>query len=320
MLLALALDVLFGDPPNCIHPVAWMGKLIAFAMRFRPRGKAFSELVYGATIALGGCALFVGIGGTLDKRLNLPSDKKQHRITLRLIEAAILKATFSLHGLNEAARRVEGALERRDLPAARDYLSRSLVSRDTSRLDVSLVSAAAIESVAENTSDGILAPLFFYASGGLGMALAYRFANTADSMLGYHTPELEWLGKVPARLDDLLNYLPARMTAAGIALSAPFAGGNTRRSWEVVQHDARKTDSPNAGYPMSAMAGVLNVELEKTGYYHLGAGGRKSEAGDIRRARSVMFITVALGTGLIVFLKYWMTYLGSRVRKGIGNR
>ncbi len=314
ILLALALDVLFGDPPNRIHPVAWMGKLIAYLVRYRPKGKPLAELIYGGTITLGGCCLFFGIGKALENRLNQIPGRIHDRLVCRLIEAVLLKSTFSLRGLNQAAIEVENALESGNVPAARDFLARNLVSRNTSRLDGSLISAAAIESIAENTSDGFLAPLFFYATGGLGMAFAYRFANTADSMLGYHTPELEWLGKVPARWDDLLNYLPARMTAGSIALSAPFVGGNAGRSWEIVRNDACKTESPNAGYPMSAMAGALGVELEKTGYYRLGAGGRKPETGDIRRARRVMFIAAALGTIMIIFLPRWSRSLCLRKR------
>ncbi len=102
--------------------------------------------------------------------------------------------------------------------------------------------------------------------------------------------------------------------------AAPFAGGKTCRSCIVVRDDARKTDSPNAGYPMSAMAGALDVELEKVGYYRLGTGGRKPVAGDIRRARGVMFVSVVLGTGIIVFLQRWLASHGSRKKKGISKR
>jgi len=320
MLLALALDMLFGDPPNRFHPAAWMGKVIAFAMRFRPKGGAFAELAYGAGIALGGSALLIGIGVVLDKRFAKLPGGRNGNLLYWLIEAAILKSTFSLRGLNKAAKEVQVALERGDMPAARGFLSWHLVSRDTSALDGSLVSAAAIESIAENTSDGILAPLVFYTSGGLPLALVYRFVNTADSMLGYHTPELEWLGKVPARLDDLLNYLPARLTAAGIVLSAPFAGGNVRQSWGVVQRDARKTRSPNAGYPMSAMAGALDVELEKVSHYRLGARGRKPEVSDIRRARGIMFTATAMATGFIILLHLWLTSLCSIKNIGGGKK
>ena len=146
-------------------------------------------------------------------------------------------------------------------------MSWHLVSRDTAQLDEAQVAAAAIESVAENTSDGIVAPLLAYAVGGLPAALIYRYVNTGDSLLGYRDAEREWLGKIPARTDDLLNLIPSRVTALLFILLRPQA-------WTVWRRDARLTASPNAGQPMSAMAGALNIELEKVAHYRLNAGAR----------------------------------------------
>ncbi len=202
VLLALGIDLTLGDPPNRFHPVAWMGSLIQFARRHRPKNHPLAELAYGALVA-GGSLCVAGLGSLVQRLLDkLPA-------ACQIIgTAALLKTTFSVRGLDRAANQVQVALDFGDLATARRLLGWSLVSRDTSRLEESQVASAVIESVAENASDSLIAPLFYYMLGGLPLALVYRFANTADAMLGYHTPEFEWLGKIPARLDDLLNLLP----------------------------------------------------------------------------------------------------------------
>jgi len=291
-LLALFLDLLLGDPPNRVHPTAWMGSLIAFLMRFRPRGNRLAELAYGVFVLLVGVALSVLAGIAITQLIN--SLIPNYQLLITLITALALKLTISLRGLDRAARDVQSALEADNLPEARKLLSWHLVSRDTSQLDESKVSAAAIESVAENASDGIIAPLFFFALGGLPAAFAYRFINTADSMLGYHDEEREWLGKVPARLDDLLNFIPARLAGLFIALSAPFCGASLTQAWKIMWRDSNQTASPNAGIPMSAMAGALGVELEKINHYALGKGLRLPTSADLARARRILVVAVVV--------------------------
>ncbi len=289
--LALLLDLLLGDPPNRFHPTAWMGNLIAFLLRWRPRGNRFAELAYGVFILLVGSTFSASAGIAITQLINLLIPNHQSPITY-LLTALFLKLTLSLRGLDRAARDVQSALEADNLPEARRLLSWHLVSRDTSQLDESKVAAAAIESVAENASDGIIAPLFFFALGGLPAAFAYRFINTADSMLGYHDEEREWLGKVPARLDDLLNFIPARLAGLFIVLSAPFCGASLSQAWKIMWRDSSQTSSPNAGIPMSAMAGALGVELEKLDHYALGKGLRLPTSADISRARRILVVVV----------------------------
>jgi adenosylcobinamide-phosphate synthase len=293
IILALLLDFIFGDPPNRFHPTAWMGNLISWLLRYRPYKKPKLELLYGLGIILAGTGLF-GITGYMlaifFRSIPLPFGW--------LGSALALKSAISLRGLYCAAGEVQTALEVENLPEARRLLSWHLVSRDTSQLDESRVIAAAIESVAENISDGIIAPLFFYVVGGLPGALAYRFINTADSMLGYRDPAREWLGKIPAKLDDLLNLIPARLTGLFIVLSAALCGRNAAHAWRIMWRDASQTASPNAGVPMSAMAGALNVELEKIDHYRLGAGLRKAALADLVRARVILFVSVLLSAFL----------------------
>lgn len=302
LLLALAIDGVWGDPANRWHPVAWMGTAIARLQRRAPRQGATAPFLFGLCLAGGGAALSALAAWVLARALS-----RAPRPVAALLEAILLKMTFSLRGLVAAGRSIEAALERGELEAAQRLLAWHLVSRDVSRLDASQVAAATIESLAENLSDGTLAPLFYYALApraewGLAAAYAYRFLNTADAMLGYRDAEREWLGKAPARLDDVANLLPARATALWIVACACVAGGDGRRAWRIWRRDARRTASPNAGHPMAAMAGALGVELEKVGHYVLGAGLASPKPEDIGRARRLVGFAAALGVGMLALL------------------
>ena len=285
ILLSLVLDTLLAEPPNRWHPTAWMGTLIGAARKHAPERGRF---LFGGLITLLGSLLVWGIGRmllALIHKLPAPFDT--------IAEAAILNLALSLNGLTSAAREVQHALDANNLPEARRLLSWHLVSRDTSQLNLADVSAATIQSVAENFSDSVIAPLFFYQVGGLPAALTYRYLNTCDAMLGYRDPEREWLGKIPARTDDLANLIPARLSAAGILALAPF-----QLAWEpaieTYRADADTTDSPNAGRPMAAAAGVLQVRLRKIDHYDLGRFYRQPNAYDIGRAiRVIQLATVA---------------------------
>jgi adenosylcobinamide-phosphate synthase len=292
-LLALLIDSLWGDPPNEYHPVAWMGSGIAVARKRAPETDPRRQLGYGGLIAFSGLGLAAGLGWLVARLARLFPKPLNW-----LAEAAALKLMLSVGGLTRAATEIRSALEAGDLPEARRLTSWHLVSRDTSELSASQVAAAAVESVAENTSDSIVAPLFYYTLLGLPGAFAYRFANTADAMLGYHDAEREWLGKIPARLDDLLNLLPARLTALLFIFATWLNGGDTARAWAIWRRDRGKTESPNAGHPMSAGAGTLGVELEKIGHYKLGQGQRPPKAGDIGQAVRLMRMTAFLAAGL----------------------
>jgi adenosylcobinamide-phosphate synthase len=223
-----------------------------------------------------------------------------------IVEALVLKSLFSIKGLAVAAGAVASALRQGDLAAARELASWHLVGRRTDNLDAPRIAAAAIESVAENSSDSIVAPLFYYSLGGLPGALAYRLINTADSVFGYRDADREWLGKVPARLDDLANLIPARLTALLIVLAAPFAGGHRSQALRTWWRDARRTASPNAGHPMSAAAGALGVELEKIGAYRLGAGLRLPGVADIGRSIRLLSGTVALALFPIALFRIFL--------------
>ncbi len=289
LLGALLFDLAFGDPANRWHPVAWMGSAIYW---LRKNALARGKFAYGGTLTVGGVMVVASLAALAEracKRLPAPWNW--------LARAYLLKLMFSLRGLDAAAAEVERALRTGDLPEARRLLSWHLVSRDVTTLSPSQVAAAAVESVAENTSDGIIAPLLWYAVGGLPAATAYRYVQTCDSVLGYRDAEREWLGKIPARADDALNLIPARLTALLFTSMRPH-------TWHVWRRDARVTASPNAGHSMSAMAGALGVELEKVEHYTLNAGARQPEPDDIRTARGLMYGAVGLCTiGLLLVMR-----------------
>lgn len=299
-LLALGVDAAFGEPPAGAHPVVWMGHFLAFARnRWRGASPRARLVEGGAWWALGASASFAG--GLLAERAasRLPAPVR------RLALAALLKPALSARGLLGAVREVESPLARGDLPQARRLLAWHLVSRDTGTLSEDEVAGAAIESLAENLSDSVVAPVVWYVSGGLGLAYLYRFANTADASWGYRTPELEWSGKVAARADDLLGLAPARLTAALIALACVWPSASRSPSarptavWTSVGEEARLTASPNAGWPMSAASAALGVRLEKRGHYALGPDRRTPRAADVRAARSLATRVLALGVMLL---------------------
>lgn len=299
LLTAVLLDLCLGEPPTIVHPVAWMGSLIAFVrQRASTRGR-FWPFLTGVLLMLSGIGvLLVGAVVLLQALEFLPP------VAQIVIEALLLKTTFSIRGLLNAGGEVQSVLASGDLPEARKRLSWHLVSRDTSSLNESQVAAATIESLAENTSDSIVAPLLAFAAAGLPGAVAYRFINTCDAMLGYRDPEREWLGKFPARLDDFVNLIPARLTALLLIAAGGLLMHSPRRGLAVWLRDRRLTASPNAGHPMSAAAGVLGVELEKVDHYRLGRGCRLPDAADVSRVRRLLFTTAVLAcvclSGLII--------------------
>jgi len=225
-----------------------------------------------------------------------------------LIEAGVLKLAISSRGLDRAAGEVEAALRRADLPEARRLLSWHLVSRDTRDLSAEEVAGAAVESVAENLTDALVAPLCAYMAGGLPGVWAYRFAQTADSMWGYHDEQHEWLGKPAARLDDALNWLPARLAAGLLTAAAALLEGRAAaaRAWQGRRREARNTASPNAGQTMATMAGALGVTLTKRGHYVLRGGDAAITPDVLARGRRI----VRLAAGLAVVTAMIMALSG----------
>lgn len=266
-MLAVALDLLLGDPPNRYHPVAWIGRLIALGRRRAASVPTDLLVLYGAlliivvtiTAVMGGLAAQAAAGW-----LPWPGSL--------LAQAWLLKCSFSLRGLVAAVWEVRDRLEAGDLAGAREAVGHHLVSRPVEELEEGATASAAVESLAENLNDSWVAPLCFFLVGGLPGAWAYRAVNTADAMIGYREGMLEQLGGASARLDDLLNLVPSRLAALALVAGARLGGESGSRAWDVWRRDGGSTASPNAGQTMAAMAGALGVTLEKRGHYRLGDG------------------------------------------------
>ena len=215
ILFAWLMDAALGEPPAAVHPVIWIGRYLGIARRFNRR-----SVLSGFWSWLGGALLVLGAAAGLQWGLGrLPF------LAALILTAVCLKPLFAWRALREAGL---AALDAPDLPAARKALSWHLVSRDTSDLSAGEVYGATIESVAENLSDSVVAPLFYFLIGGLPLAALYRYANTADALWGYRTPELERCGKLASRLDDVLNAIPSRLTALWLILVCPLAGLSAR--------------------------------------------------------------------------------------------
>jgi len=264
--IALAVDLVLGEPPRPIHPVVWMGKVASFLEKRGAEQPRLVQFVYGLGMSLFLVGLFAASTYFILFYL-----KSLSFVAYVIIGAALLKSTFSLKELRGAALRVKELLLREKLDEARCELY-SLVSRDTGGLPEPLVVSATVESVAENTCDSFVAPLFYFLLFGVPGAIAYRVVNTLDAMVGYRG-KYEYLGKFASKLDDVLNFIPARLTALLLVLASFLSGRGARASWQVALSEHSRTESPNAGWTMAAVAGALNVQLEKVGHYKLGKAG-----------------------------------------------
>jgi len=285
--LAVALDLTLGEPPNAIHPVAWMGKVIALLERGNKSPSRTTQFVYGVVMVLFTMALFIAPAYFLLVYL-----KSISFIGYVIAGAVLLKLTFSLKGLRQAGRRIKKLLQNDKLDEARFEL-RALVSRDTKEMAEPLLISATVESVAEGTCDSGIAPLFYFLLFGIPGAIGYRVVNTLDAMIGYHG-KYEYLGKFASRLDDILNFIPARLTALLMVLASFLSRKDSQEAWRVARSDQARTESPNAGWPMSAMAGALNVQLTKTGHYQLGRAASPLTASTIDASLSLAQITMLL--------------------------
>jgi adenosylcobinamide-phosphate synthase len=291
--IAIAIDLTLGDPPDAVHPVAWMGKVIAFLEK---GGKNFShqgQFFYGMGITLFTLALFV-----IPVYLLLAWLNSVNQVAYIIVGGVLLKFTFSIKGLRSAALKVRRLLQDKKLSETR-FEMRALVSRDTKELSEPLIVSAAVESVAEGTGDSLVAPLFFFLFLGVPGAIGYRVVNTLDSMIGYRG-KYEYLGKFAARLDDVLNLIPARLAAMMLILAA-ITRRSGRNAWHLALHEHVLTRSPNAGWPMAAVAGALNVCLEKPGNYKLGEAKAALVPATINDALT-LFIIAASAWLLLCFL------------------
>lgn len=291
VLVALALDRALGEPPARWHPVVGMGHYLSFmGRRIAPRADAPAANAARAFV-LGALAWCLGAAGVVMLAAVLLSAMVTWAWWLQALALGVLlKPLLAWRMLRDEVQAVEGALGE-SLPAGRARLA-WLVSRDVGALDAAQVRESAIESLAENLNDSVVAPLFWFAIAGLPGAALYRFSNTADAMWGYrgerHGRDWTWAGKWAARADDVLSWLPARLTGALLG------GLGAAHRLRALPAQARRTPSPNSGWPMAAMALALDVRLGKPGVYTLHGDGRFAQAADTARALQLAARVVAV--------------------------
>ena len=289
--LAVLIDLIFGEPPMWAHPTVWIGRHIKFVERWAPK-KGLLGLAAGLSIAMtlptiwGGEAFFIAFWL-----------KEIHPVLYIVVAAFLLKTTFSIQLLHREAALVRGHLDRGDMEAVRERMP-SLVSRDPSTLTAQQATAATVESVSENINDSFLAPWLFFALFGLPGAFAFRMINTLDSMIGYRGV-YEYVGKASAKLDDLVNLIPARLAGFLLVAASGFLPGQKiSRAWKIMWHHHSRTQSPNAGWTMAGIAGALGVQLQKDDPelgYQLGEPDREIEPKDITRTIQSMYVVAFFG-------------------------
>lgn len=286
--LAVLIDRAFGEPPDRFHSTAWIGRLSDLVRGYLNNSVLHGMFLFGAvTLISSGTALFLMLlfGG--------------HFLAI-LLGGLILKMQFSWRGLSDHALPISKALEQ-DLGEARDMLS-YIVGRDTRGLDQEGILSATVESVAEGTNDGITAPLFYYLlfgsvlgfQAGVSAAVFFRATNTLDSVVGYKKEGVNRSGFLSARADDVLNFLPARVTALLMMLSSFILRENFKNAARIFRQDRKNTKSPNSGQTMAAMAGALGVRLEKPGHHVLGEPLKELQSRDVKRAVRISNLTTVL--------------------------
>ena len=289
------LDALFGDPAWLPHPVVYMGKAISKLEKFlrlrlpkTPQG----ELLGGAIVAF--C---LPVGTFLLTGLVCWGAARLHPLLGLAVQMFWCGQALAARGLVQESTNVYKELKKPDLPGARKAVSR-IVGRDTAELTAEGVTKAAVETVAENASDGVIAPLLYMLIGGAPLALTYKAINTMDSMLGYKNEKYLYFGRIPAKLDDAANYLPSRLAALLWVAAAAFTHNDAKGAWKIWRRDRRRHASPNSAQTESACAGALGVQLAGPAYYFgqyypkltIGDALRPIEPEDILRANQMMYV------------------------------
>lgn len=305
LLFSLAIDVIFGELPTRIHPVVIIGHLIDFFKNiFIKIENRLSGLLTALFVIVISCLIAVVI-------LYIVSF---NWILFLFVFSILLSSTFSIKMLLNTAISVYDDLCE-SLEKARQSVS-YLVSRNTEELTEGFIVSATIESLTENITDSYIAPIFYFTLISVILLIInknyliflllvpfiYRISNTMDAMLGYQTDELNDIGYIPAKLDDILNYIPARISGIVMVLAACLLGYDWRNSFKILKRDSRKCPSPNSGYTMAPAAGALNIQLIKKGTYILGDSNKPIDKDDIKKAVKLSKLTILLFTLIILII------------------
>ena len=304
LILGFCLDLIVGDPHGIVHPVVLIGKLIDVTEK--GMRKIFPKTVRGENFAGAAIWLIVVIVSTALPALLLWLAYGVSRWLGLALETIMCAQILATKSLRQESMKVYQALQTGDLEKARHAVS-MIVGRDTQRLDEAGVARAAVETVAENTSDGIIAPMLFLAIGGAPLGFFYKAVNTMDSMLGYVEMPYKNVGLVPAKMDDLFNFLPARISALLMLAAGALLGMDGKNGWKIFKRDRYNHASPNSAQTESVCAGLLGLRLAGDAWYHgvlhkkkyIGDPLREIEPEDIPKACCLLYATAFLG--LVVF-------------------
>ncbi len=298
LLLAIIIDLIIGDPRSIPHPVVIIGKFISkleavfFSFVNNDGAKKIAGIVLVLIVVFTTYFIssqLINLGFIINFYLGI------------VINIWLLSTTIAIKGLRKAGLKIYYYLKDDNINQARTAVA-EIVGRDTDKMKGNDIVRAAVETIAENTSDGIIAPIFFYLIGGTPLALAYKAVNTLDSMLGYKNEKYRHFGWSAARFDDLVNFLPARLTGIGFCIAALVTRGDWKKGWQIMIRDAGKHPSWNAGYPEAAVAGSMGVSLGGLNYYH-GKPAFRAYLGDKNRELLVKDIK------LVIRLMSWNVFL-----------
>ena len=305
LVLGFLLDLAFGDPRWLYHPIRLIGNLIAWAEK--PFRAAFPKSEKGELAAGTFFAVFVVAVSTAVPAILLALASRLSSWLVFALEVFWSFQILAAKSLKSESMKVYAALKEGDLPKARKAVS-MIVGRDTQKLTEEGVAKAAVETVAENSSDGVIAPLLFLALGGPALGFFYKAVNTLDSMVGYKNDTYLYFGRFSAKLDDVLNFIPSRISGLLLVLASPLAGLSMKGAWKIFQRDRRNHASPNSAQTEAAAAGALGVQLAGDAYYFgklykkptIGDPLRPVEYEDIRRVNRLMYASVCLALVLVV--------------------
>ena len=308
LLFGFGIDLLMGDPHSIPHPVVGIGKLISFLEKGLRRMFPKTD---GGEIAAGGVlwVLVAVICTALPAGILFLCDRLSPWLRLTM-ESLMCWQILATKSLKDESMKVYMALESGDLEESRHAVS-MIVGRDTARLDDAGVTRAAVETVAENTSDGVVAPMLFLALGGAPLGFFYKAINTMDSMLGYVEPPYKNIGLVPAKMDDIANFIPSRLSALLMIAAGFLLGLDAKNGWRIFRRDRRNHASPNSAQTESVCAGLLGVRLAGDAWYHgvlhrkqyIGDGNREITHRDIPLTCRLMYLTALLTLLLCAFAK-----------------
>jgi adenosylcobinamide-phosphate synthase len=314
---SISFDYFIGEPPNAIHPVVWIGKIIKFSIgKIKKRNNKthiISERISGSILAI----CLTTTSGIFTYLIILQAFFIIETIIFILFSAFILKSTFAIKSMDKHIKDILNDIEKKEIEKARYDLSK-IVSRNTKTLSEKNILSACIECIAESFVDGILSPIFYYGILNIPGAIMFRVINTLDSMIGYKDKYYKNIGWMSAKMDTIMNFIPARLSIFFLVLASLIINQDWKGAISIYKKDAKKTESLNAGIPMSIMAGALKIQLEKIDHYKLGDMHERitiekcKTALKITKIATIIFIIGFLFPIIILLdlLNWWSIFFG----------